>query len=135
MEVICHKQDGYLLSPKEVRNGKETMTHYEGISLGRKYLVYGISLYEEGINYLLYDDFSMPNWYPAELFDVTDSRIPVDWHYKYSGNDESLTAIWGYEELVHSETHYDDICEQEVNAVQLFIRRKIEIETWMERCR
>lgn len=129
MRVTCISTDSYLLSNRAVRQGDETRTCYQGVSLDQGYLVYGIILYEDGLRYLLYDAFGMPNWYPAELFEVVDSRCPSNWYYRFLGyDDSSLTAIWGYEELVSSDVHYDELCEQDPGAVELFTRKKREID-------
>lgn len=128
MQVSCEKTEWYLLSPRDVANGKDMMTKYEGASMGQTYSVYGVIMYENSLKYLLFDAYGMPNWYPAEIFAVIDSRMPANWHFAFYGSDNSLTAIWGYEELVISETHYDELCEQEPTALSLFNRRKLEMD-------
>lgn len=116
-----------MFSPKIVREGNETTTFYKGISLGKTYRVYGTILYEGGIYYLIYDDFKMPNWYIADLFTVTFNVFPEKWYYKYIGQSESLTAIWGYYELVNVEKHFDGLGEQEQEHIDIFLMRKEEM--------
>jgi hypothetical protein len=63
-----------------------------------------------------------PNWYPAELFDVTEAEIPNDWcfgFFPYARIDD-LSAIWGYEELVKNEDHFNGIAEREAPHLNLF---------------
>jgi hypothetical protein len=90
--------------------------------------VYSIIIYEDGLRYLLFDDCETPYWYPAELFEVTDNKIPKAWYYKFLGyREENISAILGYYELVHSEEHFDGLSEQEEEAIDLFLKRKKEM--------
>lgn len=127
MEIRCEKNSGYMFTPKLVREGNETTTIYNGISLGATYRVYGTMLYGEGVYYLIYDDFKMPNWYPADLFTVTLSSLPERWHFRYFGQSENLTAIWGYYELVSVDKHFDGLGEQEQEDIDIFLKRKNEM--------
>ncbi len=127
MEIKCEKNKGYMFSPKIVREGNETTTIFNGISLGTIYSVYGTMLYEEGVYYLIYDDFEMPNWYPADLFNVTSGSLPEQWYFKYFGKSENLSAIWGYYELVNVDKHFDGLGEQEQDEIDIFLKRKNEM--------
>jgi hypothetical protein len=129
MQIRCTTTEGYLLTVKEVRHGNQTKTVYRGLTVGNSYTVYAIILYQEGIKYLIYDDFSMANWYPAELFKVINNGLPSEWHYQFYGYEEfGVTAIWGYKELVLTDEHYDGLCEQEPQEIQVFLSRKNEID-------
>lgn len=128
MEIRCERKTGYLFSPKLVREGNETTTTFNGISLGKTYKVYGMILYQEGIYYLVYDDFLMPNWYYSVLFKTVASDIPQGWYYKYFGQNESLSAIWGYDELVNDLKHYDGLSEQDQEEIEVFLKRKKEMD-------
>ncbi|MDQ0882388.1 hypothetical protein QFZ73_003399 [Peribacillus sp. V2I11] len=88
-------------------------------------------LYEDGIRYLIYVDSEVPAfplWYPAELFEVSDNTLPDNWHYKFNGIiDGAVSAIWRYEELVFSDSHFDGLGEQDVKDIGLFLKRKKEM--------
>jgi hypothetical protein len=128
MKVKCIKTEGYTFGIRDVKNGVNMTTNYNGVDLNNNYFVYGIIIYREGIRYLLHDKFDMPNWYPAELFTVIENNIPNNWYYKFNGYTEyGITAIWGYHELVNNEEHYNGLCEQESNDVNLFLKRKMEM--------
>lgn len=101
------------------------------ITLDKIYKVYGIILYEEGLKYLIYDDYDMANWYSAELFEVVDHKMPNTWLHRYFGiSDEiSLSAIQGYHELVFSQEHYNGLLDQDREDVDLFYKRKKEIDS------
>lgn len=129
MEVNCIATEGYLFSMKNVKKGNISKTNFNGIQIGKTYTVYGIVLYEEGIKYLIYDDYEMANWYPSELFDVTNRKLPLNWYYQFYGyRDFGVSAIWGYNELVVSEKHYNGLCEQRLDEVAIFLRRKEEMD-------
>lgn len=127
MEIKCKKNKWYMFSPKIVKDGNEMETIYNGISIDALYRVYGTMLYEEGIYYLIYDDLEMPNWYPADLFNVTSNSLPEQWYFKYYGHGENLSAIWGYNELVNVEKHFDGLNEQQQEEIEVFLKRKDEI--------
>jgi hypothetical protein len=84
------------------------------------------------ILYLLLGDsggeLGYPNWYPAELFDVIDRKLPSNWHYAFLGIPSYLNAIWGYDELVNVEGHFDKISEREESALMVFVKRRRETD-------
>jgi|APAga8741244001_1050109.scaffolds.fasta_scaffold02488_2 hypothetical protein len=131
MIVKCISNEGYMFSPKSVREGHDLKTIYEELQVNKEYYVYGMILYEEGLKYLIYIESEMPAyplWYPAELFEVVDDSLPSDWNYKYNGViDDAVAAVWGYKELVSSESHFDGLSEQENKDIELFLRRKKEM--------
>ncbi|PLR80094.1 phosphoribosylaminoimidazole synthetase [Bacillus canaveralius] len=127
MVVRCVLNEGYLFSPRKVRQGLTQKTTYNEITIHREYNVHGILFYEDGLRYLLFDDCETPYWYPADLFVVIDNKVPEQWYYKFFGYEETVSAIWGYYELVHSEEHFDGLSEQETKAIDLFLKRKKEI--------
>lgn len=131
MKIKCTSTNGYTFTPRSIRKyGTDMKTDHQQITLDKIYNVYGIILYEEGLDYLIYDDYDMASWYCAELFEVVDHKMPNTWHHRYFGiSDEiSLSAIWGYHELVFSVEHYNGLLEQEREDVYLFYKRKKEID-------
>lgn len=128
MKVKCISVEGYLFTPKEVREGYKQRTTFNRLKIDREYLVYGIIYYQEGLRYLIYDDLDLATWYPTELFEVTENKVPETWYYQFEGyQEEGITAIWGYDELVHSEKHFDGLSEQENEDILLFLKRKREM--------
>ena len=121
MQVKCINNEGYLLSRNSVKQGKEQRTKHKGLKVNSLYEVHGIVIFQEDVLYLLIDEFDMPMWYVAELFDIIDSKISKDWHYKFHGyNDRGMTSICGYKELVDSKEHYNGLIEQNKNDIQIF---------------
>jgi hypothetical protein len=124
MNVDCERDEWFMFSPKEIDMGYRRLTTYKGLKIGTIYNVYGIVLFKYGLNYLVWDEYEMANWYPVELFKVNDPHIPADWYYRFLGSDTDVTAIWGYKELATSEEHYEGLIEREPADIDLFYRRK-----------
>lgn len=132
MKIKCTSTEDYIFTQRSIRErGLDMKTNRDRITLDKIYNVYGITLYEEGLNYLIYDDYDMASWYSAELFDVVDHKMPNTWIHRYFGisKEISLSAIWGYHELVFSEEHYNGLLEQEREDIYLFYKRKKEIDS------
>lgn len=104
------------------------------LNIGDTYVVYGISMFLETIQYLTFDKWgNAPFWHPAELFEIVDNRLPPEWYYEFYGyNDKStdllLNALWGYKELVLDADHYDQLIEREPDAMSIFDQRRKEID-------
>lgn len=124
MKVVCISNEGFMLSRNSVKEGYDRKTTYRALAIKKNYDIYGMILYDGGMRYLIYDDYENPMWYPAELFEIEDSKLPNFWHYKYYGYDGyNVAAIWGYDELVNSEEHYDGIVEREKEDIELFMKK------------
>jgi hypothetical protein len=127
MIVKCLTQEGYLDSPNAVKKGHKRLTAYQEINVGNTYPVYGIIHYEGGFRYLLYDEFQMTYWYPAELFEIVDHYTPSNWYFKFNGQDsEPITAVWGYKELMDDD-HIEELAELEPEANRIFLSAKEEM--------
>lgn len=100
------------------------------IKLDKEYIIYGISIYEDRVNYLICDEFDSPDWYDAELFRVSNNLLPVEWYYKFYGDDFYLRAIFGYKELIFDSNHYDNTLECEKKDLDIFYKRKKEIDEY-----
>jgi hypothetical protein len=101
------------------------------INIGDIYTVYGINIWAGGINYLTFDKWGhYPSWYPAELFEIVDNRLPSEWHFHFYGykNNELLNAVLGYKELALNPEHYNQLAEREGLSMYIFNQRKKEID-------
>lgn len=131
MKVKCIFNTGEGLSKQSIELGDSINTKYP-IEVGNIYNVYGQNLYKGTLGYLLIGTYeNLPSWYPAELFEVSDSMLPLEWYYQYDAN-SVISAIWGYKELALNETHYDDLIEREDEAIRIFLKRKKEIDEYCE---
>ncbi|WP_117215857.1 GNAT family acetyltransferase [Allorhizocola rhizosphaerae] len=82
-----------------------------------------MSLYAGALMVLILDDTRLPYWYPIQLFEVADPALPNEWLFADYGNSEHLQAIWGYEELIREESHYDALLERDADALRIFMER------------
>ena len=72
----------------------------------------------------------LPVWYKAEQFEVVDNHLPMNWYFSF--NKKENTAIWGYKELIVNPKHYENLVERDPQAVEIFERRKEEIDEYEE---
>ncbi|WP_163537247.1 phosphoribosylaminoimidazole synthetase [Gracilibacillus sp. YIM 98692] len=128
MKIKCIANSGDKLSNNTRALGNSVETRYS-VKIGESYTVYGQHLYKGVLSYLLLGtNENLPSWYPAELFEITDSLLPLEWYFKFFGYEENLIGIWGYRELVEVHSHHDDLIEREDTAVRIFLKRKKEID-------
>jgi hypothetical protein len=130
MKVQCVFQRGDPLPAEVLRLGNTTNSAFP-IKYGRQYAVYSISLWKGVIHYLiLNEETNRPDWIPATFFRVLDSRLPSGWSFAMGDGDSlPVEAIWGYPEITQAETkHYVDLIERDERALELFQRRRMEIE-------
>lgn len=106
-----------------------------GLVLEKEYMVMGITLTTDGIQFLV-DQDGRPSWFPEGIFELTDNSLPDSWFYNsrkggvQHGNLPYLTSamrIWGYKELVLDEEHYIDLFERVPAALDIYKLRKNEI--------
>lgn len=102
-----------------------------GLLINEIHLVMAMVLYKD-TKYLYYlvDINGKPNWFPNELFEVTDNSLPTQWSFKIF-NDESdvdVYCIWGYDEICNNEEHYDQLIERENEALMIYFNNKRKIE-------
>ncbi|MEG0307616.1 MAG: hypothetical protein RR636_06720 [Clostridium sp.] len=126
MRVKCNNYTGSSLSTKALDASGTIGTEFE-LTINQEYVVYGIMLWEGVPKYLIIGNENLASWYPAELFEVVDNCLPLEWYFNYYSG-ESLEAIWGYKEMVMDEAHYDELIEWEDEAVKIFLKRKNEID-------
>jgi hypothetical protein len=102
-----------------------------GLTIGKEYIVMGMILGEGTLVYLI-DDGGYVSAYPYPLFEVVDQKLPASWYFKTLNNSDAnypyQEAVWGYYELVFDDTHYEKLVDFEEEAVQVYFRRKIELE-------
>jgi hypothetical protein len=109
MKIKCKEVEGYQFSRKDVREGITNRVTHKAITLNKCYIVYGMAICQEGLDYLIYDDYEMPMWYSADLFEIKDSTLPNNWHHSFWAYEEfGISAVWGYSELAnHKNTLMD----------------------------
>lgn len=133
MRVECIANNGGALLPvtRTIGGSDETQFHIE---IGKIYTVYGIATFRKALYYLSLSEVDLPTWHPAELFKVVDHRLPNNWYFESGQYLDSIMAILGYKELALSYSHYEALAELEPSAVELFLKRKAEIDVLYTDC-
>ena len=128
MRIKCIGNNGNCLSKVMLERLKISEKAEYPIKIGDEYVVYGQMIYDEVLYYLIkgtYED--LPSWYPAELFEVTNNLIYMEWYFRFDSKSE-LSAIWGYWDLVFSLEHYAGLIDREKKDIKIFLDRKKEID-------
>ena len=141
MKIRCINNTGLSLrsyeyepiTNKEVfgRFGVSEMAEY-GIEIGKEYLVMGLITFETYQAYLI-DDNGVISACPCQLFEVVDSKVNSNWHFRLIEKDEDIypfvQAVLGYPEFCSDKKAYESlIVEMEEYAQRIYFRRKIELE-------
>ena len=129
MRVVSTANKGSSLSVEHFESGYTSSSEFD-LEIGKEYVVYGISFWKGLLNYLVIGEGMYPSWYPAELFTVLRSEIPPGWHFTYRSKKDGyeVAAVWGYEELVNSEDHFDDLSNLEQKALDVFAERRKQVD-------
>jgi hypothetical protein len=129
MRVVCTTNDGRNLSAKHFESGYTSSTVFD-LKVGKEYVVYAISLWKGFLSYLVVGEGSFPQWYPSGVFSITRSDLPLGWYFANFKEEEGfqVNAVWGYEELVNSESHFDELSNLEKSAIDIFVKRKRQID-------
>jgi|SRR6185437_10247324 len=96
------------------------------LRIGKEYIVYALTLRRGGIWYYLLDESGVgyPVWFPAPLFEVSDSRISQYWIFGF--HDAGLRAgdaIFSFVEWASDPlTFYDNLTDGEVRSRDVFQR-------------
>lgn len=125
------------ITNKEVfgRFGVSEIAEY-GIEIGKEYLVMGLIIFQTYQAYLI-DDNGFISACPCQLFEVVDSKVNSNWHFRLIEKDEDIypfvQAILGYPELCSDKKSYENlIVEMEEDAQRIYFRREIMLEKKLE---
>ena len=118
------------------RFGTTGYSQYHELDIGKEYLVMGIITFETYQAYLI-DDNGFISACPCQLFEVVDSRLNPNWHFRLIDKNEDIypfvQAIIGYSELCFDTKSYENlIIEKDEEAQRIYFRRKIELEKELE---
>jgi hypothetical protein len=86
---------------------------------------------EDVVDYLIADVENSPEFYDAAFFEVVDERMPEFWQTAVEEIevDKEIFRV-GFEEMVESHQFYVDIKERKKSALQIFQKRKKEIDDY-----
>jgi hypothetical protein len=129
MKVLCKYSANKDVPSAAVTNTGLPTTVFD-VVVGREYVVYAQAIFASRLLYLIDPDESCrPNWYPPELFEITDGSIPASWKFAFYAGQfiNDLGAIWGYEELISNDDHFNGLAERDAAALEHFARLKLRI--------
>lgn len=123
-----------LITDKNVfgRFGTSGNSDFSEIRIGAEYLVMGLIVFENYQAYLI-DDNGFISVCPCQLFEVIDSKISSNWHFRLIEKDEDIypfvQAVLGYDELCFDKKAYENlIVEKNEESQRIYFKRKIELE-------
>jgi len=113
MKVKCIVNEVSKLKRKFRVSGESTSLIYN-ITLDKVYIVYGVSIYDNKLYYLIINDSSKPEWRQTACFEVVNHKLPEDWLFKeYVYSNSKLRAIISYSSMIENEEHYDKLIDGE----------------------
>jgi hypothetical protein len=123
MKVKCISTDGKTL-PQECHNLGYTNDSVFNIRINSEYAIYGVCWWRGILLYLACDETLKPNWYPANLFSIIETKVPENWEFNTINSDEySTKVVLGYPELL-IESHYNGLIERNQDDLKIFYREK-----------
>lgn len=126
MRAIAKKTNGAHLDPayQSVGYGE---SYFPQLVIDESYLVYGMILWHTKLWYLIIGEYAeMPEWMPAELFDVIDHKVSRHWNFsfRHQATENDVECVWGYSELAIGISHFDQLLEGDPVAINLFNQYK-----------
>src|SRR5262245_28806573 len=122
MMLRCHSSTGHT-SQNPDRGLQHTEQTVFNITPGQEYSAYGMALFNSGLIVLILDNDRSPDWYPIELFEITDGALLSDWRFNLrSQGDDGLQAVWGPDRLVSDQAYFDSLAEHDLDAQTVFWR-------------
>ena len=111
--------------PDDARTASHSheMTRYR-LVVGRRYSPFAMALiWPMGLKVLILDESGRPNWLPLPLFAGERQSLPASWLFGVTEvlNAPSVTAIWGYRDLVMDPAHFEALIERELQAWEVFL--------------
>lgn len=137
MLVKCIFNSGKSLPNDSRCLGETDETDYSFLELGNEYIVYGLMFLSNRTDYLICPTNGNPIWIPANLCEIKDSNLPVNWSicvtrlnddYKILYDDFKIQSLIGYSELVTSISHYIGLIERKVGDLKIFLCEKNRID-------
>jgi hypothetical protein len=135
MKVICKENRAHKLSYEENEFTFSKETKFIAV-LGKEYIVMGIMMRKDSnALYYLIDEYHSPYWIPYIVFDIFDNQIFTDWHIAILEKAKSTGTIFyisGFKELCNDDDYHDALMEREPWALDIYFKRKREMQEWYE---
>ncbi len=103
-----------------------------GLELNKEYLVMGIVLADKK-NWYLIDANTRPSLFPSDIFEITDHSLSLNWFFSPIYTEDYVyplnkNGVLGYYEFVLKKDHYEKLVDRDEEAMQIYFKRKIELE-------
>lgn len=108
-------------------------TEYEGLEVGREYIVYSVTVVDGLLGYRICESErypESPKWRMANYFTVVDPRLSKYWLHAYWPGItlRDTIAAFSYRETIENMYHTDELTDLEPEAVEIWLRDKKLIE-------
>ena len=127
MRLICLSKTWHNF-PEQYRKYGNRENYEYPVLVGNSYVVYGMIMLVESVveYYVLGESSRFPSWVPADLFQITDSKLSRHWYFgrNLDGLESTVNAIWGYKELADLSNHFDRLADWDEEAHQIFMNYK-----------
>jgi len=120
MFIISKANSGKALPPKYISLGYTEESDFY-ITIGKEYVVFAIAFWQASVLFLIRDDYESPSWHPAELFEISQAKLPNNWLFSTSvAKEHGVHALCGYERLITDKDHYEALLERDPEAIRVF---------------
>lgn len=101
------------------------------LTVGRSYYVYGILAGPFGSRYLLAGDDGIPQYYPAELFEILDGNVSIDWQARqYSVAGTGMLLALGYPAAEDGYEAVRGLVDGDSVSIKNFMQHKDYVARW-----
>lgn len=132
MKVICKEN-----KVTSLNLGKENIIYPNNYRFSlvkeKEYIVMGIVIYKDSnCIYYLVDEYEHPTWIPYIFFEISDKELSPNWFVKVFDKNESedLFCLSGFNEMCNDEDYYDALVDREKWALDIYFKRKYEVQEW-----
>ena len=118
--MICQLDTESLeIRGNKVTSSRHNWTEYD-VQIDSLLTVFGMGVFQGRLRFLIdLSDNSRPLWFDATDFKIVTSDIPRNWE-SASFADGDWSFIFGYENLVKSDEHFNGLLEREEHDLEIF---------------
>lgn len=119
MKVKCIANNGAVLFGSYLDDGNTIKTEFDGLAIGKEYVVYAWDRYKDGSVYYYVDDDcdrDYPSAIPAPLIEVTDPTPSRVWQFAKTDSYEE----WGWAEWVNEQYFYDRLVNKQPRELAIY---------------
>jgi hypothetical protein len=98
--------------------------------VGQCYRVHAIEYLDSGCCFFIHSvpQLEFPHPYPAELFEIVDSRVPAGWSVKFVADDDCVVLRrLSYREWALDDTFYERLIDGDPAATRMYGRWQSEV--------